>query len=542
MAGKWKVYRIDRRRWHHRGMLLCRFIQRVLSLLPVIALAAGPAPLSAQSSAALPGLGDGTTLSPVAERRLGDSIVRHLYRDPDYLPDWILMEYVQSLWQPLLQAARQRGEALPEPEDANAWEILLSRERTVNAFALPGGYMGLHLGLVGAAQTRAELASVLAHELTHVTQRHIARNMARQSAMGPWVMGALVLGVLAASKGADNAQGANAAIVGSQALAVQSQLNYSRDMEREADRIGFAVLQEAGFSTQGFVDMFAVLQQSGRLTDGGSFPYLRSHPLTTERMADMQSRIGVDAPVQHTSRQTPDPAEDWVPRLMSARARVLAQPDPQALAVWFAHARDEGLASQPLAQQAVVLYGATLAAMQVRDWPRAVSTFGRLYERCRGNPAALEQARWLGAELALAVGDTARALSLLAVPQATGMSPSRTQVLLTAQARIRSGASAQVVGDLRLWLAGHPRDAGAWRLVSQAYAALGNQVASVRAEGEISALEQDSAGALDRMLAAQDLARAGKWGPNGPDYVEASIVDSRARTLAALVRQQALER
>lgn len=520
----------------------CRFAQRAQCLLLLIALAAGPGSLRAQSSTALPGLGDGTTLSPAAERRLGDSIVRHLYRDPDYLPDWILMDYVQSLWDPLLQAARQRGEAPPEQEDANAWEVLLSRDRTVNAFALPGGYMGLHLGLVAAAQSRAELASVLAHELTHVTQRHIARNMGRQNAMAPWMVGALVLGVLAAGKGADNAQGANAAIVGSQALAVQSQLNYSRDMEREADRIGFAVLQEAGFSPQGFVDMFAVLQQSGRLTDGGGFPYLRSHPLTTERLADMQSRIGVDAPVQHASRQTPDPAEDWVPRLMSARAKVLAQSDPQVLAVWFAQARDAGLAAQPSVQQAVVLYGATLAAMQVRDWSLAVSAFGRLFERCRGNPAALEQARWLGAELALAVGDTARALSLLAVPPAAGKSPSRTQVLLTARARIRSGASALVVGDLRMWLADHPRDAGAWRLVSQAYAALGNQVASVRAEGEISALEQDPAAALDRMHAAQDLARAGKWGPAGPDYVEASIVDSRARTLAALARQQALER
>lgn len=542
MAEGLGVYRVGMRRWHHRGMLFRRFALRAVSLMLVSALAIGPVPLGAQSSAALPGLGDGTTLSPAAERRMGDSIVRQLYRDPDYLPDWILMDYVQSVWQPLLQAARQRGEALPAEEDANAWEILLLRDRTVNAFALPGGYLGLHLGLMAAAQNRAELASVLAHELSHVTQRHIARNMGRQSAMAPWVMGALVLGMLAASKGADNAQGANAAIVGSQALAVQSQLNYSRDMEREADRIGFAVLEEAGFSPQGFVDMFAILQQSGRLADGGGFPYLRSHPLTTERIADMQARIGVDAPVQHASRQTPDPAQDWVPRLMAARAKVLAQPDPQVLAVWFAQARDLDGANLPDAQQAMVLYGATLAAMQLRDWPLADKVFRRLLEYCRSNPAALQQARWLGAELALAQADTARALSLLAQPPAFGTMPPRAQMLLSAQARIRSGAPAQVVSDLRLWLADHPRDAGAWRGLAQAYAAMGNQVAAVRAEGEISALEQDPAAALDRMRAAQDLVRAGKWGPQGPDYMEASIVDSRARTLAALARQQALER
>jgi hypothetical protein len=144
--------------------------------------------------------------------------------------------------------------------------------------------------------------------------------------------------------------------------------------------------------------------------------------------------------------------------------------------------------------------------------------------------------------LALAVGDSGRALSLLAVPPGIPAAPERTQVLLAAQARIRSGAPAVVVSDLRLWLADHPRDVAAWRGLSQAYAAMGNQVAAVRAEGEISALEQDPAAALDRMRAAQDLARAGKWGPKGPDYVEAAIVDSRARALATLARQQALER
>jgi predicted Zn-dependent protease len=115
-------------------------------------------------------------------------------------------------------------------------------------------------------------------------------------------------------------------------------------------------------------------------------------------------------------------------------------------------------------------------------------------------------------------------------------------VLLSAQALIRAAQAAQAVGDLRVWLVDHPRDTAAWRLLSQAHAALGNQVAAVRAEGEISALEQDATAALDRMRAAQDLARAGKWGPKGPDYVEASILDTRTRELGVLARQQALER
>ncbi|MCB1974224.1 MAG: peptidase M48, partial [Burkholderiaceae bacterium] len=105
------------------------------------------APATAQSS--LPTLGDGGDITASAERRLGDGIIRHLYRDPDYIDDPVLMEYVQTLWQALLAAARERGELSPELDERFAWEVLLGRDRTVNAFALPGGYLGVHLGLLG---------------------------------------------------------------------------------------------------------------------------------------------------------------------------------------------------------------------------------------------------------------------------------------------------------------------------------------------------------------------------------------------------------
>ena len=226
-------------------------------------------------SVGLPNLGDGTDMTPSAERRLGDRIARELYRDPDYVDDAVLMEYVQGIWQPLLAAARQRGELPPELDSTYAWEILLGKDRTVNAFALPGAYLGLHLGLVGVVTSRDELASVLAHELSHVTQRHISRMMTRQSQQAPWMLGAMILGVLAASK---SPNAGSAVLAGSQALGAQSQLNFSRDMEREADRVGFTVSTQAGFAPQGFVSMFGKLQQASRLNDAGNFPYLRSPP------------------------------------------------------------------------------------------------------------------------------------------------------------------------------------------------------------------------------------------------------------------------
>ena len=247
---------------------------------------AAAAPLSAQpgasAAAQIPTLGDGSELGSAAERRLGDRIAREIYRDPDYIDDPVLMDYVQGIWQPLLAAARARGNLSPELAERFAWEIMLVRDRTVNAFALPGGYLGLNLGLIAVVSSRDELASVLAHELSHITQRHISRLISKQSQQTPWMLGAMILGALAASRIAD---AGNALMVGGPALAAQSQLNFSRDMEREADRVGFGVMTQAGFEAQGFVTMFDKLQQASRLNDNGAYPYLRSHPLTTERSA-----------------------------------------------------------------------------------------------------------------------------------------------------------------------------------------------------------------------------------------------------------------
>lgn len=108
-------------------------------------------PVHAQSP--LPTLGESGDLTTSAERRLGDRIIRELYRDPDYVDDPVVADYVQGIWQPLLIAAKARGELSAELDERFAWEILLGRDRTVNAFALPGGYLGVHLGLIGVVAT-----------------------------------------------------------------------------------------------------------------------------------------------------------------------------------------------------------------------------------------------------------------------------------------------------------------------------------------------------------------------------------------------------
>jgi predicted Zn-dependent protease len=136
--------------------------------------------LPAQAQVRLPSLGESASqdLSVGAERRLGDQIMREARRDPAYLDDPVLLEYLQSIWNPLVAAARKAGQIDADTDHLFAWESFLVKDRSVNAFALPGGYVGAHLGLVAIATTRDQLASVMAHELSHVTQRHIARSIA----------------------------------------------------------------------------------------------------------------------------------------------------------------------------------------------------------------------------------------------------------------------------------------------------------------------------------------------------------------------------
>ena len=508
-------------RWFNRGFM--GMLATVMAVSTVSSIAQN----------ALPNLGDGTDLTPAAERKMGDRIARQLFRDPDYVDDPIVGEYVQGIWQPLLVAARERGELPPELDEAYAWEILLGRDASVNAFALPGAYFGLHLGLVGVVSSRDELASVLAHELSHVTQRHIARRMMKDDQQSPLIMAAMIVALLAAAKdpnSANNLQAANAAIVGGQALGIQNQLNFSRDMEREADRVGFSISTQAGFAPQGFVTMFDKLQQASRLNDSGNFPYLRTHPLSTERMADMEARIDTATPSSPNARHN-EPETDH--SMMAARARVLSNTTVDALRNWNPELQGK---------TAATLYGSALAAIKLREFARAEKhwkTLTALLEKDAPNDAASNRlARLLGVEIYIARGgrdDKAQALKLLGAPK---NSQGRVELLLWAQAMQQSGMPlAPVSQALQTWVAEHPNDASAWLQLSNMYAEQGRTLASIRAQAESLVAQRDPVGAFARFKAGQEWVRnAGANGNAGVDYVEASIIDTRARQLEAIVR------
>lgn len=495
---------------------------KALALSLSIAGAGGVAPSTALAASGLPTLGDGADLSVSAERRLGDSIIRELYRDPDYLDDPVLQDYVQTQWLALLAAARARGELSPELDERFAWEVLLGRDRSVNAFALPGGYLGVHLGLLGVVSSRDELASVLAHELSHVTQRHIARLLAQQNRQTPLVLGTMILAALAASK---SPQAAQAITVGGQALAVQNQLNFSRDMEREADRVGHSLMAPAGFAPEGFVGMFDKLQHANRLNDNGSWPYLRSHPLTTQRVADMQARL----PLQ-TTREMPAPTLEHA--MLAARARVLSRPGVDMLRQWLAEPRSHGFTQRAPHLQAAALYAAMLAAIALHEPQQARQWLPRLQAAVQGDIRAQTLAQWLGAEVELSARDAAAAWRML--PE-LGRAD-RPGLLLRAQVALSLGRAAEMVEPLQTWVSTHPRDASAWQALASAWQAQGQTLRAIRAEAEAHAARYDYAAAVDRFKAGQEWVRKSS---SAQDFVEVSIIDTRLRAVQALAKEQA---
>lgn len=519
--------------------LLSAALLSALCLWPV----AGPVlpQAHAAGTSALPSLGDGAEMSIAAERRMGDGIARDIYRDPDYLDDPMLVEYLQAVWQPLLGAARARGDVPPELSERLAWELMISRDKRVNAFALPGGYLGVNLGLLAVTETPQELASVLAHELSHVSQRHIARMLTRQDQTAPWLMGAMILAMLAARA---NTEVASAAMAGSQAVAVQSQLNFSRDMEREADRVGFGVLSGAGFDPLGFVSMFDKLQQAARHNDSGSFPYLRSHPLTSERIADMQARVPLSsggARVGPLAAEVPGGATgslrlDLAPAaepvsaawhaLMSARARVLAENSPDRWRSWLLHGQ------RPNATPAEV-YAAALSAHRLRQHEQALQLAQRLQNAVEVSTRWVADALLMELWSAPGAPQAGLAAAVAALRDAALSSGRRAGLLQGAQVALTSGAQSSATQRLQAWVVGHPRDAQAWQVLAQLQQAQGQRLRALRSEGEARAAQLDYAGAAERFKAAQALPAADR----SADPMELAIVDSRRREVEALLRE-----
>lgn len=476
----------------------------------------------------LPSLGDVVTdeFSISNERRIGDQVMRSIKLDPDYLDDPLLFEYLSNIWQPLVGASTRLGNLGEDVKDRFAWEPFLVRDRSVNAFALPGGYVGVHLGLIAMTASRDELASVLAHELSHVTQRHIARSVTQESRNSLLATAAMLAGLLVAVKGGSPDM-ANAAMIGGQAAAQQASLNFSRDMEREADRIGFGVLTDAGYAGTGMYSMFERLEQANHLNDSGAFPYLRTHPLTSERIGDARARLGTG------SWERPRSAAEHV--LMAARSRVLMDPRAESWAQLQnldAGARTiDGKSYEQLGAR----YASALASIKMRAYDRAEAALGAAYlelANLGSDARGMRILHYLAAELAVARGRPDAAMAAL-----KRLDGERGRVMLLERAKIGMAdpdlSSARDAADgLQTFVAVNNRDATAWNQLAQLWERLNQPLRAVRAQGEARAAVGDLNGAIDRL-------RSGLRQSKGrdSDQIEASVIDARLRTLLYERRQ-----
>lgn len=248
--------------------------------LPPAAWSAGPTALDLN----LPSLGTvaGSELSPADEQSLGAQIMGQVRSDPTYMTDPETSEYLNRLGYQLVSRANTY---------TYQFFFFPIRDSSLNAFALPGGYIAVHTGTIIGAKNESELAGVMGHEIGHVSQRHIARMIEGQQSNMALTLGSLLLAILAARAGGSSGGHAAAAVaMGSQAAMIQSQLNYSQDAEREADRIGLQTLYNAGFDPRGMESFFERLQSSNRFYESAAPAYLSTHPLTVERMSDMENR------------------------------------------------------------------------------------------------------------------------------------------------------------------------------------------------------------------------------------------------------------
>jgi beta-barrel assembly-enhancing protease len=515
------------RRW--RGLLLVLLSSLQLLQAPAVIAADAAAPVSSRAlDPVLPALGDAAAseMSVAGERRLGDQIMKEINRDPAWVEDPLLLEYLKGVWLPLLGAARSRGDITDELQAHFTWEPFLVRDRSVNAFALPGGYIGVHLGLIAMTASRDELASVLAHELSHVTQRHLVRMMSAEKTQSMLGAVAMILGLLTVTRSPD---AATAVLATGQAAMVQGQLNFSRDMEREADRIGFNVLEKAGFAPAGMTAMFTQLQQANRLNDNQQFPYLRSHPLTAERIGEAQARLGVGATRQpSTSGQA---AALWLHAVMRARARALMDLRVETQRRLVAGLGDGSLTSAQ--DQLGAAVSAAIAATRLRDWATAGKAIDRANALVRSadpsETAGLHQAMLhLQAEYLLERGKGPEAADLMLRERDTG---SRADMLLTARCvQTLNGRPSEfdaISDKLRVWLTVSAHDAGAWSALGQIQERQRLPVSAARAFAEAQFARGDLNGAIDRLRAAKALAQRERFS----DGVEAAVIESRLKAL-----------
>lgn len=487
----------------------------------------------------LPDLGESAQadISPATEHKVGEQFMRETrWRDPAYVNDPEIEDYLNQLG----------GKLVAHSQDVRQeFEFFALRDSTLNAFAWPGGFIGVHTGLIMAAQSESELASVLAHEISHVTQRHIVRMVSKQGQNTLVALAGLVVAILAAR---NSGQAAEAAVATTQAAAIQSQLSYTRDFEREADRIGLQTLEASGFDVRGMAAFFERLQKYGRTYETNAPSYLRTHPLTTERIADIENRIqnrpyrqvldSIDFQLVRaklrSQQGTPNDAVTDFRSQLDARGqggtRRLAQiagTTQRAQKGGSTDAPGEAPAQVQLPTQssdaqadAVMHYGLTRAYLRARNYAAAERELTEVRRFKLDTPMV----DVLAGELRAAQNDAAGAAKQYKEGR-VHFPASRALLYGQLQALLDAGQPQEALRVTNSELSVRTQDPRLFELQAKAYSALGKRTAQHRSQAELYALQGNLVGAIEQLQNAQ---KAGDG-----DFYEQSAVDARLREFKA---------
>ncbi|MET0187254.1 MAG: M48 family metalloprotease [Achromobacter sp.] len=478
--------------------------RRVITSIVSLTLLAPLLPLNSASAqpVGVPTIGAASTaeLSPALEDQLGAAIMAQGRRDPTFIDDTEVNQYLTTMGRKLA------GFAAGSVPDVTLFAV---RDPEINAFALPGGYIGVHSGLVVASRSESELAGVVAHEIGHVVQRHVARGMTQQKQSGAVMMGAMAAALLAALAGGGGNLAIGVAAFG-QAAAINRQLGFSRDAEREADRAGFQMMTKAGYDPAGMVSMFSLLMNASRLNEGaGGGAWASTHPLSIDRMSDIQNRSR-----EMTSTRYLD-SDDYA--YIRAKLRVLQGRDTTSQRSTEQQLRDEVRALTGVRQSAAY-YGLALIALQRNRPDESQSLWQEASAGGRSVPALAQ----LQVDILLARKDTAGAVSAAAA--AYKRWPQRRALAMAyAQALSRNGQEVQARDFLRERIKQWPNDEpDLYRLLAQSEQRSGNDVAARRSMARFYAMTGALPAAESQLQQARNMTQ---------DFYEQSQIDVQIREL-----------
>ncbi len=470
-------------------------------LLSLVLAAALSMPWSVQAQPmGLPSMGSASAveLSPALERTLGDAIMEQGRRDPTYIADPDVSQYLTDMGRRLAANAAQSDQRIT---------VFALRDSSINAFALPGGYIGINSGLVVAAETESELASVIAHEIGHVVQRHIARGMTQSSQTSTLMMAALAAALLAALSGSGDLAMGVAAF--GQAAAVDRQLGFSRQAEQEADRAGFEMMRKAGFDPRGMLRMFAQLMNASRLNEGmGGSAYTSTHPLSLQRMSDMENRVD-----DRQAAPKPDSDAFWYIR---AKLRLVQARDTQAVRNAVAALERDTQQASGTAQSAA-WYGLAYAALEKKDYVGAQQALDQAMAGGRSSP----EMAGLAIALALAQGNDQSALDQ-ASAAAKRWPASQGVALAQVQAMQKTGRDTEAAAALRQRITQWQDVPRLYQLLAQSQERLGQRLEARRSMANYYELTGALPAAVEQLQQARSMTS---------DFYLQSQLDVQIRTM-----------